>query len=241
MTTPSATTTASGMTVDARVRSTLVAVGHRLRTDEHGEGVISAAIVVLIMAFLGAAMWVAFNAIFSDAASNTSTQVDKIGVLSRGGPTADGPTVGVRASRPGAPRRPTSPREAGQGLVGSVAAVGVFLGFLFLAIHIVISLYATSTVTGQAYDAARRVAAAEVDHSDPGAVAAARRRAEADARHSLGRYASRVEPFDWSGSDADVVRLRIRARNPSFLAFATAPLGVEQIDRTVSVRVEGPR
>ena len=47
--------------------------------DESGEGVISAAIAVLIMAFLGAAMWLAFKAIFNDAASNTSTQVSKIG------------------------------------------------------------------------------------------------------------------------------------------------------------------
>ena len=34
--------------------------------DESGEGVISAAIAVLIMAFLGAAMWVAFQAIFNN-------------------------------------------------------------------------------------------------------------------------------------------------------------------------------
>lgn len=60
-------------------RSGLVHLHHRLRSDDRGEGVISAAIVVLIMAFLGAAMWVAFNQIFSDASSNTSDQVDKIG------------------------------------------------------------------------------------------------------------------------------------------------------------------
>lgn len=136
-----------------------------------------------------------------------------------------------------APRRPA----AGQGLVSSLAAVAVFLGFLFFAVHLVISLYATSTVTGQAYDAARRVAAADIDHSDPAAVASAQRRAEADLRGSLGDYAERIESLDWSGSTADVVSLRVRAQNPSFLVFATAPLGVEQIDRTVKVRVEKVR
>ena len=47
--------------------------------DESGEGVISAAIAVLIMAFLGAAMWVAFQAIFNDASNKTADQVDQIG------------------------------------------------------------------------------------------------------------------------------------------------------------------
>ena len=47
--------------------------------DESGEGVISAAIAVLIMAFLGAAMWLAFKGIFNDTANNTSQQVSKIG------------------------------------------------------------------------------------------------------------------------------------------------------------------
>lgn len=61
------------------VRAAAVSARHRLATDDRGEGVISAAIVVLIMAFLGAAMWVAFRAIFQDTTSNTSTQVSSIG------------------------------------------------------------------------------------------------------------------------------------------------------------------
>lgn len=47
--------------------------------DERGEGVISAAIAVLIMAFLGVAAWVAFDAIFQDAANQTQQQVNQIG------------------------------------------------------------------------------------------------------------------------------------------------------------------
>jgi hypothetical protein len=51
---------------------------HRLG-DQRGEGIISVAIVVLIMAFLGAAMWVAFKLIFDDATSRTSSNVNTIG------------------------------------------------------------------------------------------------------------------------------------------------------------------
>lgn len=52
---------------------------HRLRQSERGEGVISAAIAVLVMAFLGAAMWLAFKGMFQDTADKTGDQVDKIG------------------------------------------------------------------------------------------------------------------------------------------------------------------
>ena len=47
--------------------------------SERGEGVISTAIAVLIIAFLGVAMWAGFNTIFRDAADTTSQQVQLIG------------------------------------------------------------------------------------------------------------------------------------------------------------------
>ena len=47
--------------------------------DEAGEGVISAAIAVLIMAFLGVAMWVGFSAIMDDATEQVGSQVEQIG------------------------------------------------------------------------------------------------------------------------------------------------------------------
>lgn len=50
----------------------------RLRGDS-GEGVISAAIAVLIMAFLGALMWVGFRRIWEGAEQNTETKVQQIG------------------------------------------------------------------------------------------------------------------------------------------------------------------
>ena len=49
------------------------------RWREAGEGVISTAIAVLIMALLGAAMWLAFDRIFSDASERTGEQIEQIG------------------------------------------------------------------------------------------------------------------------------------------------------------------
>jgi hypothetical protein len=50
----------------------------RLRGDR-GEGVISAAIAVLIMAFLGALMWIGFKGMWEAAETNTRQQVEQIG------------------------------------------------------------------------------------------------------------------------------------------------------------------
>ena len=54
----------------------------RRSADERGEGVISAAIAVLIMAFIGVAMWVAFSATFQHTAKNVNNQVNCIGKTS---------------------------------------------------------------------------------------------------------------------------------------------------------------
>lgn len=54
----------------------------RARFDEAGEGVISAAIAVLIMAFIGVGMWIAFSATFQHAAKHVDNQVNCIGQTS---------------------------------------------------------------------------------------------------------------------------------------------------------------
>lgn len=51
----------------------------RTRHDDRGEGVISAAIAVLIMAGIGALMWVGFKSIWQDTESNTKDKVAEIG------------------------------------------------------------------------------------------------------------------------------------------------------------------
>ena len=52
---------------------------HRPRRSDRGEGVISTAIAVLVMAFLGAAMWVTFNSVWKETSENTENQVKIIG------------------------------------------------------------------------------------------------------------------------------------------------------------------
>ena len=56
----------------ARFWTTVQRAVARHHHDQRGEGVISAAIAVLVMAFLGVGMWVAFNATFQ----KTTTKVD---------------------------------------------------------------------------------------------------------------------------------------------------------------------
>ena len=51
----------------------------RTRNSERGEGVISTAVAVLIIAFLGIALWTGFNSMMSTATSRTRTQVEQIG------------------------------------------------------------------------------------------------------------------------------------------------------------------
>jgi hypothetical protein len=55
------------------------AVPAETRWDERGEGVISAAIAVLVMAFIGVGMWFAFNATFEHAANHVDNQVNCVG------------------------------------------------------------------------------------------------------------------------------------------------------------------
>lgn len=51
----------------------------RADRNERGEGVVSAAIAILIMAALGAVMWVGLQSLWNHTSSKTSTQVDQIG------------------------------------------------------------------------------------------------------------------------------------------------------------------
>ena len=47
--------------------------------DERGEGVISTAIAVLIMALIGLLMWTLFERVFTDAGSDIESNVNNIG------------------------------------------------------------------------------------------------------------------------------------------------------------------
>ncbi len=53
---------------------------HRRRArDQRGEGVISTAIAVLVVAFIGIGLWQGFDAMVDSASRRTRAQVDQIG------------------------------------------------------------------------------------------------------------------------------------------------------------------
>lgn len=56
-------------------KGAVLSVGRR---DEAGEGVVSTAIAVLIMAALGALMWVGFQELWGKASSQTDAKLDTI-------------------------------------------------------------------------------------------------------------------------------------------------------------------
>ncbi len=55
-----------------------IAMHDRIVKDESGEGVISAAIAILVMAFLGVLMWTLFRDTLTKANTNVNDQIDKI-------------------------------------------------------------------------------------------------------------------------------------------------------------------
>ena len=63
----------------ALLHSTIPPRIRALARDDRGEGVISVAIAVLIMAFLGAAMWLGFQQMWKSTESTTNTKVQQIG------------------------------------------------------------------------------------------------------------------------------------------------------------------
>jgi len=63
----------------ALLRTTLPGRLRALAHDDRGEGVISTAIAVLIMAFLGAAMWVGFQTMWKTTSQTTNDKVEQIG------------------------------------------------------------------------------------------------------------------------------------------------------------------
>lgn len=122
----------------------------------------------------------------------------------------------------------TTGDQRGAGLIGTIAGVTVFLAFLTVAVQILFNLYSASVVTAAAYDAARQAATGEAD----------RAAAEAHARSLLGRVGDDTE-FFWDDSDPTVVQLRVVAPSPRFLLpVVDGALGLDVIDRTVTVRVE---
>lgn len=128
--------------------------------------------------------------------------------------------------------------ERGVGAISTAAGVLVFLCFLLGAVQLLFSLYASSTVTAVANDAAQRAAA----HSAPALALI-----EADARASLGAIGDEAT-FEWTLDDADhdgnddTVVLQVIAHPPRFVPRSVGEgFGFGVIDRTVRIRIEEPQ
>ncbi len=128
---------------------------------------------------------------------------------------------------------PRARGDAGTGLIGTSAGVTVFLVLVFFAVQLLTNLYATSVVTSAAYDSARRAATA--GHPPSGAELAA---AETHGRSLLGALGQRAR-FDWR-VDTDTVQLHVAVTNPRFVPLVPL-VGLDSVDRTVTLRIEEPR
>lgn len=124
---------------------------------------------------------------------------------------------------------------AGAGLLSTAAGVVVFLVFLLFAVQLLFGLYASSTVTAVANDAASRAASANAPPL--GTI-------EAEARASLGEVGEGAT-FEWAVDDSDgdgdpdTVVLEVVARPPRFIPPSIGgSIGLDEVRRVVRVRTE---
>ena len=122
----------------------------------------------------------------------------------------------------------------GAGLVTLTGGLLVFLLLLFFAVQLTVNLYARSQVTAAGFDAARRVAGYDNDQRRDAAAA----EAETRLRSMLGSMGDDVR-LEWDLSDPDTVRLHLMLTPPSIApALVRGAVGLDEIDRTIVVRVE---
>lgn len=118
--------------------------------------------------------------------------------------------------------------ERGTGVVGTAFGATVFIAFLLLATHSLLSLYANSIISSTAWDAARTVA----NTDDPNLIADAEGRAE----QRLSGFNNVVLDIN---KDATGVAVHVQADRPMFLPTALAKSsGLGQLDKTVHARTE---
>lgn len=127
--------------------------------------------------------------------------------------------------------------ERGAGLISTAAGVLVFLLFVVFAVQLLFSLYASSTVTAVAHDAAARAASDPTPDLD---------RIAAEARAHLGRMGEDAV-LTWHSDDvdgdgeADTIALRVVVAPPRLVPRSLGEgVGLGTVDRTARVRVERP-
>jgi hypothetical protein len=92
--------------------------------SEAGEGVISAAIAVLIMAFLGVGMWFGFRATLGNTQKKVDNQVTQIGTDNGSGPGPSGSGAGVGGTGTGVGGTGAGVNGTGTGGTSSAAPAG---------------------------------------------------------------------------------------------------------------------
>ena len=119
--------------------------------------------------------------------------------------------------------------ERGTGMISTLLGVTFALAFLFVAAQVLVHLYATSVVSGAAYEAARLASGSQP--APPEAAAT-------HGRALLGSFAEDVSTFEVTRSD-DAVRVRVVGESPALVPAAFGRLtGIGVIDRSVVVRTE---
>lgn len=109
----------------------------------------------------------------------------------------------------------------------------MFLFLLLMASQVLLHLYATSVVTSVAFDTARQVAAHGQDCGPGGATA------EEIARDRLGTYGNSTQVR--CRQEGAMTTVTVRTSTPArALATASFGLNLATIERTASVRTEGP-
>jgi Flp pilus assembly protein TadG len=118
--------------------------------------------------------------------------------------------------------------ERGTGVVGTAFGAAVFIAFLLLATHTLLSLYASSVISATAWDAARLAADSRASDSQVAAEAKARNRL-----HGFENVSVDVR------QDENGVTVHIQADRPMFLPAALAKSsGLQRFDKTVHARTE---
>lgn len=118
--------------------------------------------------------------------------------------------------------------EQGTGVISTALGAAIFLAFLFLATHTLLTLYANSVITSSAWDAARSV----THSSDPLAISTARSTTE----QRLSGFKNVTVDIDGTPDD---VAVHVQADRPMFLPKALAKhSGLGRIDKTVHARRE---
>ncbi len=138
---------------------------------------------------------------------------------------------------PGRSERRSCSGDDGTGLVASISGLLIFLVFLLFVCQLLLGLFARSTVSAAAYDGAHLVASKRT--ASAGDDWAVQNEAESRMRQLLGTAGQQAN-FDWTGTDADWVTVRVQVPAPrlGWPGFTRSP---STIERGAQVRVEAIR